>query len=200
MFDPHRGLFVFCVLVTALALGILIVAKDQPAVIVVSALFILGGGISAAALGVEWLVMVMAWSHREHADANAITPFSKAAALVQSLTAEQLSVLPQFEQMVRVGHTLTPTGVESFLITSQANVPYKFIIEFLQVSGYAFLQPINKYHDKTPDRLFAETFTAWLILRGFALPAIGPHSAQWVSGDSRAAVAEMLGIELEANV
>ena len=108
--------------------------------------------------------------------------------------------MPQFEQMVRVGHVLTTTGVESFLITSQANIPYRFIFEFLQACSFTYLYPINRYSDKTPERMFAEVFTAWCILRGFAIPASGPHPAQWVSSDSRSSVADMLGIELEGGV
>jgi hypothetical protein len=197
MWEPNRGGFIFSIFLTAIALGFVIILQDQDWVIV-SGLIFIAAIISASFLGLEWLLMVIAWSHRERMDANAVTPFSKAAQLVRGLTPEQIAVLPSFEQMVRVGHVLTNAGVESFLITDRANIPYRFIIEYLQASSYTYLYPINRYSDKTPERLFAETFTAWCILRGFALPAVGPHSAQWVNGDSRASVAEMLGIELES--
>jgi len=169
---------------------------EEPGYIALASMLALIAGIGAFAYGFEWLVNLVLNIHWRYRDNQSITPFVRACHAASRLTVEQLAIVPKLEYQVEVGMVEAGAGEMTFyLLSPMGNIPLAFIRTFLKQSGIAYLQPVGDYPDKTPSRKYAQAFTNWLIVKGFALESVGPHSGEWMSPDKRAYVFRLFEVD-----
>jgi hypothetical protein len=141
----------------------------------------------------EWDVQVI----ERKQEAQAITPLSRASERIRQLTPEQIAVIPRFLPPDEGGivYAVQEGELSAFLWTDGGNVPWDFVETFLRQSSNMWLYAIGNTSDGTPERSQAQAFTNWLIQRGYAIPAVGPHPAGWKQG-GRERAADFLHIRL----
>lgn len=199
MFEPRRGWAIIFLLLACVCLALMIYFPGQGWIVFPGLLF-MGSAVSAMFLWLEWLLIMIEHQHRERRYSDSITATSVAADKVRFLSPEALAVIPRWEHSLRVGHVVTPAGREDVLITSEAVLPYSFIMDFLERSSYTRCEKIGNYSDTPGQRDFAQALTAELCRKGYAIPAHGNDPALWLTAESRARFAREIGIELEGGV
>jgi hypothetical protein len=199
MYEPKRFATIFMTLLACVCLALMVYYPGQGWMVFPGLLF-MGSAVSAMFLSIEWMLLVIEHQHRERRYSDSITPTSVAADKVRFLSPEALAVIPKWEHSLRVGHVVTPAGREDVLITSEAVLPYGFIMEFLERSSYTRCEKIGNYSDTPGQRDFAQALTGELCRKGYAIPAHGNDPALWLTADSRSRFAREIGIELENGV
>lgn len=138
----------------------------------------------------RWGVYTQTQNFLQRQEAKAITPLQRAAVALRELTPEQAQLIPRFmpndSQAVYVdeGDELS----DPHFYTAEGLIPWDFIEKFLWESNAVSLMPISSTNDKTPERVFCQAMTNVMIRKGWAVPAVGPHAAQWKTmGRERAA-------------
>lgn len=147
-------------------------------------------------LGLAWLLGVWVGFWREARFAQSTTPMLRILEAARGLTAEQAAVVPQLSYGAEVDIVVGDDGPRYHLWTPGGHVPWEFLDGYLRRCSMTYLEPVNHYQDGTPGRLYARLVTDWCILKGFATPSGGPHSAAWIDNQARNKAAKLLGIDL----
>jgi hypothetical protein len=152
--------------------------------------------VGAFFLGLAWILGVWVGFWREARFAQSTTPMLRILEAARGLTPEQAAVVPQLSFGAQVDIVVGDDGPRYHLWTPGGHVPWEFLEGFLRRCSMTYLEPINRYMDETPGRLYARLFTDWCVMKGFASPATGPHPAAWMDAQSRSKAAKLLGIDL----